>query len=122
MLRSLRSRVVGGMTVLLTLVFVIALLGLNSIRSLDQSVDEALSLLLVSTDLSNGLIASLSSEVRAAEQYLVIPTEAARLRFIDEGDSAYVYHRRYRTRKALTTSDRYIVNKIAANQAELEVA
>jgi methyl-accepting chemotaxis protein len=120
--RSLRSRVIGGMALLLTLVFVIAFLGVNSIRSLERLVDQELSLLLESTDLSNGLMASLSSEVRSAEQYLMLPSEVARRRFIDEGDSAYTYQRRYRTLRALTTSDRYIVNKIAANQAELEVA
>ena len=122
MLRSLRSRVVGGMAILLALVFGLALLGVNSIDALDRSVDQELSLLLESTDLSNGLIASLSSEVRAAEQYLMIPSETSRRRFLDEGDSAYVYHRRYRILGALTTSDRYIVNKIAANQAQLEVS
>jgi methyl-accepting chemotaxis protein len=110
------------MAFLLALVFGIALLGVNSIQSLDHSVDQELSTLLESADLSNGLIASLSGEVRAAEQYLVLPSEAARRRFIDEGDSAYVYQRRYRTLNALTTSDRYIVNKIAANQAQLEVS
>src|SRR3954470_3928307 len=122
MLSSLRSRVLGGMLVLSTLVFAIALIGVRSIQSLDHSVEQELSLLLESTDLSNGLIASLSSEVRAAEQYLVFPSAESRRRFIDEGDSAYVYQRRYRTLNALTTSDRYIVNKIAANQAELEVS
>jgi methyl-accepting chemotaxis protein len=121
MLKSLRSRVIGGMAVLLAMVFGLALLGVNSIDALDRSVDQELSLLLESTDLSNGLIASLSSEVRAGEQYLVVPSEVSRRRFLDEGDSAYVYHRRYRILPALTTSDRYIVNKIAANQAELEV-
>jgi methyl-accepting chemotaxis protein len=109
------------MVVLIALVFAIALIGVRTIRSLDRSVDQELSLLLESTDLSNGLIASLSSEVRSAEQYLVRPSEAVRRRFIDDGDSAYVYQRRYRTLKALTTSDRYIVNKIASNQAGLEV-
>lgn len=120
--RSLRSRVIGGMALLLALVFGIALLGVNSIRSLDRTVDQELALLLESTDLSNGLIASLSAEVRAAEQYLMVPSETARRRFLEEGDSAYTYQRRYRTLRALTTSDRYIVNKIAAHQAELEVA
>jgi methyl-accepting chemotaxis protein len=109
------------MVVLIALVFAIALIGVRTIRSLDRSVDQELSLLLESTDLSNGLIASLSSEVRSAEQYLVRPSQAVRRRFIDDGDSAYVYQRRYRTLKALTTSDRYIVNKIASNQAGLEV-
>jgi methyl-accepting chemotaxis protein len=120
-LRSLRSRVLGGMVVLIALVFAIALIGVRSIRSLDQSVDHELSQVLESTDLSNGLIASLSGEVRSAEQYIGHPAEAFHRRFMDDGDSAYVYQRRYRTLGALTTSDRYIVNKIASNQAGLEV-
>ena len=39
MLRSLRNRVIAGMTVLIILVFAIAMLGVNSIDSLDRSVD-----------------------------------------------------------------------------------
>jgi methyl-accepting chemotaxis protein len=122
MLRSLRSRVIGGMAFLIMLVFAIALIGVNSIMSLDRSVDQELTQMLESTDLSNGLLASLGDQVRWAEQYIVRPSEASRRRFVEDGDSAYVYQRRYRTMKALTTSDRYIVNKIAANQAEIEVA
>src|SRR3954464_1726053 len=110
MLRSLRSRVIGGMAVLLILVLGIAFLGVDSIRSLDRSVDQELTLLLESTDLSNGLIASLGSEVRSADQYVVRPSPIFQRRFMDDGDSAYVYQRRYRTLTALTTSDRYIVN------------
>ena len=122
MLRSLRSRVIGGMTFLIALVFAIALLGVNSISSLDESVDRELSVLLESTDLSNGLIASLGSEIRSAEQYLLLRSPDLKQRFIEDGDSAYVYQRRFRTLTALTTSDRYIVNKIAANQAAIEVS
>jgi methyl-accepting chemotaxis protein len=122
MLHSLRSRVIGGMAVLIVLVFAIALLGVNSINALDASVDRELSVLLESNDLSNGLIASLGSEVRSAEQYLLLRSNALKRRFMDDGDSAYVYQRRFRTLRALSTSDRYIVNKIAANQAEIEVA
>jgi methyl-accepting chemotaxis protein len=121
-LQSLRSRVIGGMSLLILLVFTIALLGVSSISQLNRSVDEALSVMLESTDLSNGLIASLSDEVRSAEQYLVRPSESSRRRFAEEGDSAYAFQRRYRSMKGLTTSDRYIVNKIAANQAQIEVA
>jgi methyl-accepting chemotaxis protein len=121
MLQSVRSRVIGGMTLLILPVFAIALLGVNSISQLDRSVDQALSTMLESTDLSNGLIASLSDEVRSAEQYLVRPSESSRRRFAEEGDSAYAFQRRYRSMRGLTTSDRYIVNKIAANQAQIEV-
>ena len=120
-LSSLRSRVTAGMTFLIALVFAIALLGVNSISQLDLSVDQELSLMLESNDLSNGLIASLSDEVRSAEQYLMRNSETARRRFVEDGDSAYYYQRRYRGMKSLTTSDRYIINKIAANQAQIEV-
>jgi methyl-accepting chemotaxis protein len=122
MFRSLRSRVIGAMAVLILLVFAIALLGVNSISALDDSVDQELSLLLESTNLSNGLIASLGSEVRSAEQYLLLRSREVKDRVIEDSDSAYVYQRRFQTLNALTTSDRYIVNKIAGNQAAIEVA
>jgi len=121
-LRSLRHRVIAGMVLLIALVFGIALLGVNSIRALDRSVSHELSLLLRSTDLGNGLVSSVAFEIRSAEQYLVRPDERLRTSTIEEGDSAYAYQRRYRTLESLTTADRYIVNKIAANQAQIEVA
>ena len=119
--RSLRSRVIAGMVLLITLVFAIALLGVDSIRSLDNSVDYEVSLLLESTDLGNGLVTSVATEIRSAEQYLVRPDIRLRAATIEDGDSAYALQRRYRTLASLTTSDRYIVNKIAANQAQIEV-
>ena len=122
MMRSLRSRVIGGMALLIGLVFAIALLGVSSIRSLDHSVERELSLLMESTDLGSGLVSSVASEIRSAEQYLVRPGEGLRLRVMEDGDSAYAFQRRYRGLKSLTTSDRYIVNQIADNQAKIEVA
>jgi methyl-accepting chemotaxis protein len=122
MMRSLRSRVVGGMALLVGLVFVIALLGVNSIRALDQSVGRELSLLIESTDLGSGLVSSVAAEIRSAEQYLVRPGNGLRLQVLEEGDSAYALQRRYRGLKSLTTSDRYVVNEIADHQARVEVA
>jgi methyl-accepting chemotaxis protein len=122
MLRSLRSRVVGGMGLLIGLVFLIALLGVNSIRALDQSVERELSLLMESTDLGSGLVSSVAAEIRSAEQYLVRPGNRLRLQVLEEGDSAYALQRRYGGLKLLTTSDRYIVNQIADHQAKIEVA
>jgi hypothetical protein len=122
LLRSLRHRVIAGMVLLIALVFGIALLGVNSIRALDRSVSQDLSLLLESTDLGNGLVSSVASEIRSAEQYLVRPDGRLRDVTIEEGDSAYGYQGRYRALGSLTTADRYIVNKIAANLAQIEVA
>ncbi len=121
-LRSLRHRVIAGMVLLIGLVFGIALLGVNSIRALDQSVNHELSLLLESTDLANGLVSSVTGEMRSSEQYLLRPDLRLRASTLELGDSAYAYQRRYRSLASLTTADRYIVNKIAANQAQIEVA
>jgi hypothetical protein len=121
-MRSLRSRIVAGMVVLIALVFGIAVLGVTSIRSLDQSVNQELSLLLEGTDLGNGLVSAVSAEVRSAEQYLVRPAATLRDDMLEQGDSAYAIQWRYRRLASLTTSDRYIVNKIADNQAKIEVA
>jgi methyl-accepting chemotaxis protein len=122
LLRSLRHRVIAGMVLLIALVFGIALLGVDSIRALDRSVNYELSLLLESTDLGNGLVSSVATEIRSAEQYLVRPADRLRAATIEEGDSAYAFQRRYRALASLTTADRYIVNKIASNQAHIEVA
>jgi methyl-accepting chemotaxis protein len=121
-LPSLRQRVIAQMALLLALVFGIALLGVDSIRSLDTSVTGELSLVLESTDLGNGLVTSVSSEIRSAESYLARPNERLRMLTIEDGDSAYAYQRRYRSLGSLSTADRYIVNKIASNQAQIEVA
>jgi methyl-accepting chemotaxis protein len=110
------------MALLLLLVLGIAFLGVNSIRALDSSVTDELSLVLESNDLGHGLVSSVSSEIRSAERYLARPDQRLREQTIEEGDSAYAYQRRYRALTSLTTADRYIVNKIAANQAQIEVA
>jgi methyl-accepting chemotaxis protein len=120
--RSLRSRVITGMALLIGLVFVIALLGVNSIRGLDRSVAQEITLVLESSDLGNGLVSSIASEVRSGEQYIVHPTLQLRWEMLEQGDSAFAYQRRYRALRGLTTADRYVVNKIAANQASIEVS
>jgi methyl-accepting chemotaxis protein len=122
LLRSLRHRVIAGMVLLIALVFGISLLGVDSIRGLDRSVSHELGLLLESTNLGNGLVSSVASEIRSAEQYLVRPSDRLRAATIEDGDSAYAFQRRYRGLASLTTADRYIVNKIASNQAQIEVA
>jgi methyl-accepting chemotaxis protein len=120
--RSIRRRVIAGMLLLVALVFAIALLGVNSIHALDQTVNHEMTLLLERTDLGNGLVSSVAAEIRSSEQYLVRPDNRLRAAMIEQGDSAYAYQRRYRSLDALATSDRFIVNRIAANQAQIEVA
>lgn len=122
MLRSLRAKVIATMSLLIALVLVIAIIGVNSIHSLDRSVDRELGLLLAGTQLSNGLVSTATSEIRSAEEYLVRPAADLRLEFIASGDSAYALQRRYRDVGELTTADRVTLNRIATSQAQAEVA
>ncbi|HEU5169802.1 MAG TPA: methyl-accepting chemotaxis protein [Gemmatimonadales bacterium] len=119
---SLERRLWLGVGVLGILVSALALVAVKTIRDLDRSVNRELGLLLETTGLGNGLVTSVTTEIRAAEQYLDQPASAVRNDFIRAGDSAYAFQRRYRDLASLTTSDRYIVNRIGATQARLEVA
>ncbi|MBA2627919.1 MAG: hypothetical protein H0U85_07895, partial [Gemmatimonadales bacterium] len=122
MLGSLRSKVIATMALLITLVFVIAVIGVTSIRALDRSVDHELSLVLAGSQLSNDLVGSATAEIRAGEEYLVRQTPALRAEFLRSGDSAYAYQHRYREIGGLTTADRVTLNRIAISQAKAEVA
>ncbi|MEO8226559.1 MAG: HAMP domain-containing methyl-accepting chemotaxis protein [Gemmatimonadota bacterium] len=122
MLKSLRSRVIATMALLIALVFVIAIIGVNSIRALDRSADHELGLVLAGSQLSNDLVGSATAEIRAAEQYLVRPTAELRAEIIRSGDSAYSYQHRYRDVADLTTADRLTLNRISTSQAQAEVA
>jgi methyl-accepting chemotaxis protein len=122
LLGSIERRLLIGMGALGIVVSLLALLALSTVRDLDRSIDEELGLLLGTASLSNGLVAAVGAEIRAAEQYLAQPTPAAKNEFLRAGDSAYAYQRRYRDLRSLTTSDRYIVNRIGETQARLEIA
>ncbi|HEX5387068.1 MAG TPA: methyl-accepting chemotaxis protein [Gemmatimonadales bacterium] len=120
-LGSLARRIGAGMSVLIALVFALAVLAVGAIRSLDRSVSEELALLLRTTSLSSALVNSLTAEIRGAEEYLDLPSPEQRFEFVRQGDSAYAYQRSYRDLPSLTTSDRYILNRVGALQARLEV-
>ena len=122
LLGSIERRLLIGMGALGIVVSLLAWLALSTVRDLDRSIDEELGLLLSTASLSNGLVAAVGSEIRAAEHYLAQPSPAAKNEFLRAGDSAYAYQRRYRDLRSLTTSDRYIVNRIGETQARLEIA
>ena len=122
MLRSLKSRIVATMALLVALVLVIAILGVTAINALDRSASRELALVVAGSDLSTSLVGTTAAEMRAAEQYLVRPDPALLEDFITGSDSAYVIQARYRDLADLTTTDRVRLNSIASSQAAIEVA
>ncbi len=122
MLDSLRRRLIAGMAVLLALTLVVAAIAVSSLNSIDRAISQESETLVEGMNVSTGLVASVTSEMRAAEQYLVRPSAAFKREFAASGDTAYGFQRRYRQIGSLTTSDRVTLNKIEAEQAQIEVA
>ena len=121
-LKSLRSRVSLGMTVLVTLVLLIAVSATRAVRSISQAVETETTALLAGTEAGSGLVGAILNEIRSAEQYLLDPSVTLQQEFIASGDSAYAYQQTFRQLSGLSTQDRYITNKIAEEQAAIEVA
>jgi len=119
---SLRFRIGAGMTLLIGLAMVVALAAVRENRRLVRAMTEEIDALQEGTHVSNGLVRSVMNEIRAAQEYLVAPSNQARQEFLLHGDSAYFYQSRFQRLRGLPTSDRLIVNRIANRQASIEVA
>jgi len=122
MLRSLRSRVLAGMAMLLLFVFLLSAIAAGTIRSLDQLLSSQLATLLEVGNVGTGLVSAVSAQLRVAETYMLQPADSLRFAFFDQGDNAYRYITRYRDLSTLTTGDRNTLNRIGERQAELEVS
>lgn len=121
-LKSLRSRVSLGMVVLITLVLLLALSATRAVRSISRSVEVETGALLAGTEAGSGLVGAVLNEIRSAEQYLLEPSPELQRTFVASGDTAYGYQRSFRQLAGLSTQDRYIINKIADEQAVIEVS
>jgi len=121
-LPSLRQRITAALAALLGLVTIMTLLGSGAIRSMNKSIADDLAAVLDGSEITDGLVSSVLGEVRAAQQYLLTPNDDSKREFTANGDSAYSYQRRFRSLRALTNTDRLIIDRIGATQAEVEVA
>ena len=64
-LKSLRSRVSLGMTVLVTLVLLIAVSATRAVRSISQAVETETTALLAGTEAGSGLVGAILNEIRS---------------------------------------------------------
>jgi methyl-accepting chemotaxis protein len=120
--KGLTNRISIAMFALLALVIIIGWLSFTSIHSLGKSANEELTSLALETDVGNALVASVIGEIRAAQQYLLTPSDELKAEFIASGDSAYSAQRRFRDLRSLTNDERVTLNRIASKQSEIEVA
>ena len=119
MLRSLRSRVVAGMALLMLFVFSLAALAASTINSLDTMLSRQLATLLEVGNVGTGLVSAVNTQIRVAEAYMLQPADSLREAFFEQGDNSYRFINRYRDLTKLTTVDRSKLNRIADKQARL---
>ena len=120
-LNSLRVRIGRGMAALIILGGFIAFQAVQENIRLSGAVSEEMQLLSESQVASSGLVRSIMNEIRAAEQYLLSPTNSVRAEFLSSGDSAYFFQSQFRALRGLPTEDRLTINRIATGQANIEV-
>ncbi len=119
---SLRVKIGGGMALLIVFGGLIAFQTLRENIRLSDAMDQELTRLREGQEAGSGLVRSIMNEIRSAEQYLILATSRAREEFLSSGDSAYAYQSEFRSLAGLTTADRLSINRIAAQQAQIEVA
>ncbi|MCZ6755463.1 MAG: hypothetical protein O7E49_09145, partial [Gemmatimonadetes bacterium] len=118
---SLRVRIGRGMAALILLTGFIAYQAVQESINLSDGVNEEMRLLSESQIASSGLVRSTMNEIRAAEQYLLSPSNKTRAEFLASGDSAYFYQNQFRALRGIPTEERLTMNRIVAGQANIEV-
>jgi methyl-accepting chemotaxis protein len=122
LLSGLTQRITLAMVGLLALVLFIGWLSYSSIRSQAQSSNSELNALAEESDVGSALVASVIGEIRAAQQYLLTPSDELKQEFLANGDSAYSAQRQFNDLPNLTNEERVTLNRIATLQSEIEVA
>ena len=120
-LDTLRLRIIGGLAVLLAGVAVVAVLGVAALRTMRGAVTTELLVLRTATETGNGLVSTAFDEIRAAEQYLGVPSDEARTAFQRSADAAFDYIRQLETLEGLSDEDRLTVNRLKQLQSTIQV-
>lgn len=115
-LNTLQTRIALGTGALIAGLVAIAAVALTGLNRLSLAVAREAALLSEVTALSNGILATVLDEVRAAEQYLVELVPAAAQQFRAAADETYEYESRLRALPALDEDNRAMVARIGTLQ------
>lgn len=118
-LNTLKARITLGSGALVAGLVAIAGLALTSLQRLSEAVSREAALLGEVTTLSNGILATVLDEVRAAEQYLIEFSPEAARQFRAAADETYQYEGRLRALPALDEENRTRVARIGTLQQQV---
>jgi methyl-accepting chemotaxis protein len=117
----IRFRILLGLLGLTAGLVGTAAYGAATLRMLRRSVAAELSALRASSEGGSGLVSAVFDEIRAAEQYLAVPSAAAGDRFRAAADEAFDYQQRLENLERLSNEDRLTVIRIKQLQASIQV-
>lgn len=118
-LRRMNGAAIAGS---IALIVAMAILGVTALRSVTRQTSSDIAVVQQGTSLGSALVSAVLGEIRAAQEYLLLPSPAVQAQFQASGDSAYVIQARLRELPQLDNTDRRLINQVADRQAELEVA
>ena len=119
---SLRRMQGAAIACSIALIFTMAILGITALRTVIRQSSAEIAVMQEGTSLGSALVSAVLGQIRAAQEYLLLPSPAVQAQFLASGDSAYVIQNRLRELPHLDNADRRLINQVAATQAQLEVA
>jgi len=117
---TIRARILIGLALLLAGVVATAVGGAVTLRQMRQAVAAELADLRASSDVGSGLVTSVLEEIRAAEQYLAVPSADARTQFQGAGEEAFQYEKRLDALGGLAVEDRLTINRLKQLHATIQ--
>jgi methyl-accepting chemotaxis protein len=120
-LNTLRNRIVLGGLVLLAGLIPIALIAVGALSTIRTTMRQELGVLQRVAEVTNGVTAAVSDEIRAAEEYLIAPSPQGEKAFRVAAASVYDYQRQLNDIGDLSPSERDAVTRIGSLQAQVEV-
>ncbi len=120
-LDTIRVRILGGLALLGGTVVFMALFSAYALRTVRRSETALLEMVRRSSDVSNGIVASVFQEINAGQQYLAKPSAVLRGQFQDAADRSFDFSRELERVPGLTIDQRLAVNRIRALQGSIEV-
>jgi len=120
-LNTIRARILVGLGALAVGLVITAATGAAALGTIRQRIGSEMNAVRAATAISTGILTTVFTELRAAEQYLAVPEERARTEFQDAADSAFQYEKRLEQLGDLTVEDRLVVSRIKLLQASIQV-
>jgi len=118
---TLRWRILLGFGGVILGLLVAAIIGVAALSTMRGAVSQELEALETSSQVGTGIVTSVFTEIRSAEQYLAQPAADAKQSFQTAADDAFQYEKGLEKLAGLTVEDRLTINRVKQLQASIQV-